>query len=104
MDAWERLFRDEREALDFLLSQEFREEIPIMTEEQAEALEKQIKEQFPHVWTCVLESADRRNSPKNWFVAVRRGGDEIGNGERPLIIRHEHEWREAQDALRILNP
>jgi hypothetical protein len=75
-----------------------------MNEQQANDLATRIKEQFPHVWTCALESADKRNQPKNWFVAVRRGGHELGNGERGLILHHEYEWQEALDALRVLNP
>ncbi len=56
---------------------------------------------FPHTWTCALESMDKRNEPRNWFTAVRRSP--VVDGERVLILHHEHEWEDALVALRVLS-
>jgi type II secretory pathway component PulL len=42
MDAWERLFRDEREALSFLLSEEFRKDTEMTLQEILEQLQDRI--------------------------------------------------------------
>ncbi len=100
MDAWARMYRDWEEALSFFLREEFREEIT-MDEQRATELAERIKSEFPHTWTCALESMDKRNEPRNWFTAVRRSP--IVDGEQVLILHHENEWQDALVALRVLS-
>lgn len=98
MQSWDKLLQGEP-ASD--LTHHLRDERMIeMNEEQATKLAEQIKAEFPHTWTCALESVDKRNSPRNFFVAVRRSP--IVDGEPCLILHHEHEWKDALTALRVL--
>jgi hypothetical protein len=60
-----------------------------MTEEQANELAAQIREQFPHVDTLVMQAVDMRNAPRNWFVAVMRK-EALVEG----IVLHIHNWYE----------
>ena len=70
-----------------------------MTKLDAEQLAATIRQQFPHVNTLVLQSTDNRNSPRNWFIAIRRSSDLTGPS---LLIHSPYEWQEAKLALEVL--
>jgi len=79
-----------------------------MTQEQANELAEEIREQFGHVDTHVVQSGDMRNAPSNWFIAVtRKEPQRVGSVLHiveglALHIHNRYEWQEALDALAVL--
>ena len=71
-----------------------------MTETEANELAARIREHFPHVSTVVVQSADMRNAPRNWFIGVQRK-ESLAEGIS-LHIHNELEWIEAVQALYVL--
>ena len=70
-----------------------------MTKEQAEALAALIKSQFNDAYVLILESADTRKAPHDWFVVV----ESSSTGTRPSLFLHsEYEWQEALIAYTVL--
>ena len=73
-----------------------------MDEQQANDLAGRIREQFPHVSTVVVQSADMRNSPNNWLIGVQRRESFVDGIS--IHIYNELEWIEAVQALFVLQP
>lgn len=71
-----------------------------MDEQQANDLAARIREQFPHVSTVVVQSADMRNAPRNWLIGVQRRGELEGVS---IHIHNENEWIEAVTAWFVLH-
>lgn len=71
-----------------------------MNLEQANELAARIRAQFPHVEAAVVQRADMRNAPRNWFISVERSGEPEG---AYLHIHNENEWVEAVKAWFVLN-
>jgi adenosyl cobinamide kinase/adenosyl cobinamide phosphate guanylyltransferase len=72
-----------------------------MEKEQAEQLASEMEQQFPHVATSVVQSADMRDAPHNSFIAAHRK-DEPGGIE--LHLHTGLEWIVATEALHVLRP
>ncbi len=72
-----------------------------MTETEANELAARIREQFPHVNTAIVQAADMRNAPQNWFISVERK-EALGQG-LSLHIHHGLEWIKALEALHVLS-
>ena len=72
-----------------------------MDEQQANDLAGRIREQFPHVSTVVVQSADRRSAPSNWLIGVQRK-ESLVDGIS-IHIHSELEWIEAVTALFVLS-
>ena len=73
-----------------------------MDEQQANDLAGRIRAQFAHVSTVVLESADPRNAPRNWFIGVQR--KESAFEGVSIHIHSETEWIDALHVLFVLQP
>ncbi len=71
-----------------------------MNEEKANDLAARIREQFPHVSTVVVQSADMRNAPDNWLIGVQRRESFVEGIS--IHIHSELEWIEAVQALFVL--
>jgi hypothetical protein len=71
-----------------------------MTETQARELATLIATQFPFHIITVVQSADMRNAPQNWFIGIKPGEDYRGE---PLLIHSKLEWNETLLALHILS-
>src|SRR5260221_3423974 len=71
-----------------------------MNEQKANGLAARIREQFPHVSTVVVQSADMRNSPNNWLVGVQRKESFVEGIS--IQVHSELQWLEALHALFVL--
>ena len=71
-----------------------------MTQEDAQRLAAEITAQFPHAVVSVGQSADQRNAPRNWFVAVERKNALVN--DMSLVLHSRFEWMDALTALHVL--
>jgi len=69
-----------------------------MSEEQAKQLIATIQAQLPHHLVTMHQSADTRNAPRNWFVAVMASPE----ASEILIVNAEYEWAEYLRAWRVI--
>lgn len=93
MDAWERLYRDEQEALAFLLHEEFRGEntMPLQT---AVDIIHAIREDFPHIAPFLTASGQqpRRDGSTNYIIGVYQGSPLTS--KRHWVLSSAWDWEE----------